>query len=121
MNVMLKTGIFIATFFLSFIAHSYALTEKQKMGIYRHGIWEWSIKTCPNILRNKGYWFALKEVGEFKNADQIIQSENTTSFLEGWNYMVANAEKFGLEKTCQYAIEQWPAVLWSESAQQSNE
>jgi hypothetical protein len=100
-----------------FVEPVFALTQKQKMGLLRHGIWEWSIRTCPNILRNKGYWFALKEVGEFKNADQIIQNENDQSFLDGWNYMASNAQKFGQDKTCAYAIEQWPAVLWSESVQ----
>ena len=94
-----------------------ALTEDQKKGLFRHGIWEWSIKTCPGILRNKGYWFALKEVGGFRNADHIIQNESAASFKRGWKYMTENRRKFGLEKTCDYAIEQWPAVLWREETE----
>lgn len=93
---------------------AFALTEQQNKGMYRHGIWEWSIRTCPNIVRNKGYWFALKEVGGFDNADHIIKSENSKAFLRGWAYMVGNAERFGVEATCEYAAEQWPAVLWTE-------
>lgn len=119
LKITLEPRKFVIIFILSFlyVEPVFALTEKQKIGLFRHGIWEWSIRTCPNILRNKGYWFALKEVGEFQNADQIIQNENDKSFLDGWNYMVSNAQKFGQDKTCAYAIEQWPAVLWSEPLQ----
>ena len=114
--LMKKKLIFITCLFWasSHAFPGYAFTEQQSIGLYRHGIWEWSIKSCPNIVRNKGYWYALKEVGGFENADQIIKSENSRSFIRGWNYMAENAKKYGREETCKYAAEQWPAVLWSE-------
>ena len=90
-------------------AHS--LTLQQEKGMYRHGIWEWALQNCPGTYRNKGYWFALKEVGEFENTAQIRRNETGKSFIEGREYMESNARKFGIGKTCDYAIEQWPAVL----------
>lgn len=93
---------------------AYSLTQLQKKGMYRHGIWEWSLQNCPGALRNTGYWFGLINVGKFKNAEEIIQNENGRDFLEGWKYMAVNAEKFGLERTCDYAFREWPAVLWRE-------
>lgn len=89
-----------------------ALTSDQRKGLYRHGIWEWSLRTCPGMLRNKGYWFALKEVGKFKSVDQIIENEDGSDFYEGWQYMEGNARRFGVDRTCTYAHEQWPAILW---------
>lgn len=93
---------------------AHALTPQQEKGMYRHGIWEWALKNCPGAFRNKGYWYALKEVGEFENTAQIRRNETGRSFAEGWEYMVGNAQKFGTDKTCDYAIEQWPAVLYRE-------
>ncbi len=101
---------FLMTLTIGKAAHS--LTRQQEEGMFRHGIWEWSLKTCSRAYRNKGYWFALREVGKFENSNQIRRNEGGKSFVEGWRYMVANAQKFGIESTCNYAFEQWPAVLW---------
>ena len=102
----------ILTYAMLTPAHS--LTQLQKKGMFRHGIWEWSLNNCPGALRNTGYWFGLIEVGKFKNAEEIISNENGKDFLQGWRYMAVNADKFGIERTCNYAFEQWPAVIWRE-------
>ncbi len=107
MLVTLITGLFFNS------GHSaYALSETQAKGIYRHGIWEWSLKNCPDALRQKGYWFALKEVGGFESAEQITSLEQSRDFLRGWKFMAENAERYGIARTCDYAFEQWPAILY---------
>ena len=109
-SMILATS-FFGLFFSS--GHSvYALSETQSKGIYRHGIWEWSLKNCPNALRQKGYWYALKEVGGFESANQITSLEQSRDFLRGWKYMAENAERFGIAQTCDYAFQQWPAILY---------
>ena len=97
-----------------------ALTPDQEKGMLRHGIWEWSLKHCPGALRNTGYWFALKEVGGFDSAQHIIDLENSRSFILGQKFMATNAENHGLEKTCDYAFEQWPAVLYRETGENTS-
>ena len=92
----------------------HASTEMQREAMFRHGIWEWSLQNCPGAFRNKGYWFALKEYGGFKNSDQIVRNEEGRPFRQGWGYMASNAATYGLKKTCDYAFEQWPAVLYRE-------
>ncbi|MCB1421601.1 MAG: hypothetical protein KDJ69_03860 [Nitratireductor sp.] len=89
-----------------------ALSPQQQKGMYRHGMWEWSIRTCPGVARNKGYWYALREVGEFENSAQIVENEDGPDFKEGWSYMDTNAKIFGVDTACDYAVEQWPAVLY---------
>ena len=96
----------------TFISPAHALSESQSKGMFRHGIWEWSLNNCPNAMRQNGYWYALKEVGGFKNINQIVTLEGGKDFMEGWKYMTSNGERFGIVKTCDYAFEQWPAVLY---------
>lgn len=91
---------------------AYALTDLQAEGLYRHGIWEWSLRNCPYAMRQNGYWYALKEVAGFSNASEIVGHEDSEPFKAGWDYMAGNYEEFGLERTCDYAYEQWPAVLY---------
>lgn len=108
----LAVGLVASILVVSMLGPAISLTQKQKTGLVRHGIWEWSLRNCPGAMRNKGYWFALKEVGGFRNASEIIAQEESKEFREGWQYMADNARKFGLDRTCDYAFEQWPAVLY---------
>ena len=91
---------------------AYALSNSQSKAMYRHGIWEWSLKNCPDALRQKGYWYALKEVGGFHSIDHILSMENGPDFAQGWKYMSDNELRFGISRTCDYAFQQWPAVLY---------
>ncbi|MFK7902546.1 MAG: hypothetical protein AB8B49_06855 [Nitratireductor sp.] len=91
---------------------SFAITDGQAKGLYRHGIWEWSIKTCPGVYRGKRYWYHLKEAAGFNNVADISKYANGKIYQEGWGYMQANADKFGIDATCDYAMKQWPAMLW---------
>lgn len=113
--------IIIAVLSLAFGTPSFALTDSQSKGMYRHGIWNWSIETCPGIFRGKRYWYYLKEAGKFKKVSQISALEGGTVYMEGWEYMQDNADKFGVEETCEYAKKQWPALLWSEKKEEEKQ
>ena len=89
-----------------------AMTEQQSKGMYRHGIWEWSLSKCTGALRQKGYWYALKELGGFPSSQAIIDLETSNEFKNGWRYMETNARNHGMDRTCDYAFEQWPALLY---------
>lgn len=115
MKLLLWAGLALAVLVAGVCgAQASTLSVQQQKGMLRHGIWEWSLKNCPGAYRNTGYWFALKEVGEFENADEIIRNEGGPDFKDGWNYMDLNASLYGVEATCDYAFEQWPAVLYRE-------
>lgn len=93
---------------------AFALSQQQQKGMFFHGMWEWSLRNCSGAYRNKGYWFALKEVGEFENSAQIIRNESGKDFQEGWEKMALSATLNGIDAACGHAFEQWPAVLYKE-------
>ena len=88
--------------------------SKQQQGMFFHGMWEWSLKNCPGAYRNKGYWYALREVGQFESSTQIVGNEGGENFQDGWEKMALSATLYGIDATCDHAFEQWPAVLYRE-------
>lgn len=108
----------IAVLSLIVATPAFALTESQSKAMYRHGIWNWSIETCPGIYRGTRYWYYLKEAGKFGNVTEISKNEDGEIYKEGRQYMQDNADKFGVQETCEYAKKQWPALLWSEKKEE---
>ena len=108
----------IAVLSLIYVTPASALTESESKAMYRHGIWNWSIETCPGIFRGRRYWYYLKEAGNFRNVTEISKNEVGEIYKEGRQYMQDNADKFGVQKTCEYAKKQWPALLWSEKKEE---
>lgn len=102
----------IAGLVLSTSAYASGLTDSQKNGMYRHGNWMWSVEMCDGIQRNKRYWFFLKEGGKFQSFSQITELTNGWYYKRGWNYMQQKAVVMGHNQACDYAMEQWPAMLW---------
>ena len=93
------------------VAPAMALTERQSQGMRFHGSWDWVIRTCPGFHRSYGYWFALKEVGGFKNQIQIVENEGNQDYQDGWDSMRNRAGLNGLVSACDYALKTWPAVF----------
>ncbi|MBL1406449.1 MAG: hypothetical protein COC00_010735 [Rhizobiales bacterium] len=108
----------IAVLSVTITTPAFALTDSQSKAMYRHGIWNWSIETCPGIYRGRRYWYYLKEAGEFSNVTEISKNEGGKIYSEGREYMQENADKFGVQETCEYAKKQWPALLWSEKKEE---
>ena len=104
----------IALFLLAamvFSTPAKALTEPQAKAMYFHGMWEWVLNTCPHVYRSYGYWYAMKEVGEFETRSAVIENQHTKPYKKGWLTMSNSAKANGRDNVCKEAVTQWPAVL----------
>ena len=97
---------------ISFAARADDLTERQKIGMFLHGTWSWSIDQCAGIARNKRYWRFLMENGDFRSFRQISENVEGQHFKEGWNFMQRKADLWGNDEACDFAMDKWPAMLW---------
>ena len=102
---------FFVAFSLAALSQANALTKQQSMALKYHGMWEWVIQTCPTLHRGYGYWYALTEVGEFRNAKEIISYQSREEYDIGWQTMIRTANSSSVERACELAFSEWPAVF----------
>lgn len=86
--------------------------DSQRIGMFLHGNWTWSVDNCVGIARNKRYWFFLKEHGRFTSLRQIKEESGGRYFQEGWQFMQRKSDFLGRDSACDFAINKWPAMLW---------
>ena len=111
---LMARGVLAALFLASTWSTASAsnLTEHQKIGMFLHGSWSWSIDNCEDITRNKRYWRFLIENGRFSSFTQIHRSVDGEEYRKGWNFMQRKSKLWGNDEACDYASDKWPAMLW---------